>query len=128
MQGYSAKLGAILALGVLCGGCASMGPEIEDWPQLVVHEHYVARPVLLERCKKYAAFGSPPVACAEVNFAAGRCDIWLSAGAAPAAQVLKHERLHCAGHDHEGESTLREALAGWRSRPSLVAQGGEKQN
>ena len=106
MQGYLATLLAI----ALCG-CASMGPAIEDWPELAVHEHHVPRPRLLEHCKKYAAFGSPPVACAEVNFAARRCDIWLNADSPPAAYVLRHERLHCAGHDHEGETTLREALA-----------------
>ena len=106
MQGYLATLLAI----ALCG-CASMGPAIEDWPELAVHEHHVPRPRLLEHCKQYAAFGSPPVACAEVNFAARRCDIWLNADAPPAAYVLRHERLHCAGHDHEGETTLREALA-----------------
>jgi hypothetical protein len=103
-----------LALAALCG-CAAMGPAIEDWPELAVHEHYVPRPRLLERCKKYAAFGSPPLACAEVNFAALRCDIWLNAGSPPAAYVLRHERLHCAGHDHEGEATLREALARYRA-------------
>jgi hypothetical protein len=110
MQGYPAMLLAI----ALCG-CASMGPAIEDWPELAVHEHHVPRPRLLEHCKKYAAFGSPPVACAEVNFAARRCDIWLNADSPPAAYVLRHERLHCAGHDHEGETTLREALARYRA-------------
>ena len=35
----------------------------------------------------------------------------LAVALAPAAYVVRHERLHCAGHDHEGETTLRDALA-----------------
>jgi hypothetical protein len=122
MQGYLSTLLGI-ALGAL-SGCASMGEPIEGWPELAVQEHHVPRPLLLERCKKYAAFGSPVVACAEVDFAARRCDIWLSAESPPAAYVLRHERLHCAGHDHEGESSLRDALALYRSRPSAIAGAG----
>ena len=116
MQGH---LLTLLALAL--SGCASMGPAIEDWPELEVIEHHVPRAQVHERCRKYAAFGSRPLACAEVDFAARRCDIWLSAESPPAAYVLRHERQHCAGHDHEGESSLRDALALHRSRPAALA-------
>jgi hypothetical protein len=111
-------LTGLLAAFVLGGlaGCSAMGPAIEDWPELAVHEHHVPRAEMRKRCAAFAAFGSPPQACAEVNFAQRRCDIWFRADRPPSAYVRAHERLHCAGHDHEGESTLRQALAEWRSR------------
>jgi len=124
MRRTLAALLAAFALGVLAG-CSALGPGIEDWPELAVHEHYVPHPEMRSRCRAFAAFGSPPRACAEVNFAERRCDIWFSADSPPSAYVRAHERLHCAGHDHEGESTLREALDGWRSRLPAVARAGE---
>jgi hypothetical protein len=127
MQRNITALLAVVALGILAG-CSALGPGIEDWPELAVHEHYVPHAEMRSRCAAFAAFGAPPMACAEINFAQRRCDIWFSAALPQSAYVRKHERLHCAGHDHEGESTLREALAGWRSRLSLATQAGEKQN
>ena len=113
MQGNVAKLFAVLAAGFFAG-CAAMGPQIEAWPELAVHEHHVPHAEMRSRCARFSGFGAPPLACAEINFAERRCDIWFSAERPPAEYVRRHERLHCAGHDHENEDTLRTALAEWR--------------
>ena len=115
------KQAAGLALGLLAG-CAGMGPAIEGWPQLTVYEHHVPHAEMRERCARYSAFGSPPLSCAEVSFAERRCDIWFSADFPPSAYVQRHERLHCAGHDHEGDDTLRSALAGHRRAAAVLAR------
>ena len=57
--------------------------------------------------------GSIPFACAEVDLARRRCDIWAIADAEDG--VLEHEREHCAGRDHVGASTLADAMRAWRA-------------
>jgi len=121
MQGNVTGIFAALAAGLLAG-CAAMGPRIEDWPELAVHEHLVPHAELRDRCARYSGFGAPPLACAEIDFAARRCDLWFSADFPPSAHVRRHERLHCAGHDHENDDTLRAALAEWRGRAALIAR------
>jgi len=121
MQGNATRLFAALAASFLAG-CAAMGPRIEGWPVLAVHEHYVPHVEMRERCARFAGFAAPPLACAEINFATLRCDIWFSADFPPSAHMREHERLHCAGHDHENENTLRAALAQWRAGVALAAR------
>jgi len=99
-----------------------MGPRIEGWPNLSVQEHYVPHAEMRSRCARFAGFGAPPLACAEINFAERRCDLWFSADFPPSAYVQKHERMHCAGHDHENDDTLRAALAEWRGQLAVIAE------
>jgi hypothetical protein len=94
------------------GACTSVGHEkVEGWPDLMVIEHYVPHHEMRDRCVKYAAPGLSPEACAEFNLVERRCDIWYSADFPPPQAFIKHERLHCQGYDHEGESNMREFLA-----------------
>lgn len=104
---------AVLA-GAL-GACSAIGHEkVEGWPELRIVEHYVPAEAMLGRCRKYVGFGSLPLACAEFNLAARRCDIWLSEGFAPRA-VLEHERLHCRGYDHVGATNMRDLFARYQA-------------
>src|SRR5262245_43946506 len=107
----------LAALGFL-GGCADMGPRIEGWPELTVHEHYVPHAEMRKRCARYAGLA---ISCAEVRFAEARCDIWFSADRPPSEYVRRHERLHCAGHDHEHVDTLRSALSEYRRQAGPLA-------
>ncbi len=98
-------------LALLAGACAGIGHEkVAGWPALRVFEHYVPGHEIRERCAQYVAYGKTPLACAEFRFEAGRCDIWYSADAPLARRVIEHERAHCQGYDHPGETTLLERL------------------
>lgn len=107
----------ILALA----GCTTIDahrPPPPAWPRLEVFEHRVGAAEMLRRCYRYVSLpmklmGSIPFACAEVNFAARRCDIWAVFDAEEG--VMEHEREHCAGRDHIGDSTLGDALLAWRA-------------
>lgn len=102
---------ALLAAAVLCAGCTTIGHEkVEGWPKLTVVEHYVPHHVMRDRCVKYAPWGASPEACAEFNLETRSCDIWLSADFPPPASFLKHERMHCEGFDHTGETHMRDFL------------------
>lgn len=104
---------ALLVLAL--AGCTTIGHEkIEGWPELTVVEHRVPARDMRERCRKYVGFLQTPLACAEINLATKRCDIWLDAGFAP-AWVVEHEHLHCKGFDHVGSTAMREFLQKWNS-------------
>ena len=123
----------LLFLGVsLLQACTTIDKheQVAGWPQLTVYEHYVPHHVMRDRCVKYTAFGASPEACAEFNLAERRCDLWFSADFPPPKAYIEHERLHCAGYDHVGETNMRDFLGRYlaaqraviaRSRPeSLV--------
>jgi hypothetical protein len=100
--------GLLLAAGTV--GCTTIGHEkVDGWPALRVFEHYVSAEEIYERCRKYVGFGMIPLACAEFNLAAGRCDLWFNAGFAPRFTV-EHERLHCLGYDHPGATNMATVL------------------
>lgn len=90
-----------------------MHERVAGWPELEIHEHRVDGREMLERCRKYVGFGAVPLACAEFNLQARRCDIWLSKSFAPAT-IVEHERLHCRGYDHVGSTGMRDFLARYR--------------
>ena len=64
---------------------------------------------MMQRCRRYAGPGALPLACAEFNLAARRCDIWLSQSFAPRS-LVQHERLHCTGYDHVGSTNMQRFL------------------
>jgi len=113
---------AVLFLGIsLLGACTTIGHEkVEGWPQLTVVEHYVPHHVMRDRCVKYTPWGSSPEACAEFNLAEARCDLWFSADFPPPQAFIEHERMHCAGYDHVGESNMRDFLAGFNARRPIT--------
>jgi hypothetical protein len=82
---------------------------------LQIVEHVVPHDVMKRRCARYVArYGGDPLACAEFNFDEGRCDIWYSAGVGLRANLVRHERLHCAGYDHPGENAMARMLGAWK--------------
>lgn len=85
--------------------------RVEGWPKLEIVEHHVPHAVMRTRCMPYVGFGMSPVACAEFDLVARRCDVWFSADFPPSRSTIEHERLHCEGHDHPGDTTLRDLLA-----------------
>jgi hypothetical protein len=119
---------AVLAIALLVAGCASSGHEIGDqkvagWPRLRVYEHYVPHTEMQARCARYVVrYGARALACAEFDFTAGRCDIWYSADLGPRPELVRHERLHCAGYDHPGEQAMAKMLAAWQRRQSFAAR------
>ena len=114
---------------LLLAGCSTIDTHTappRDWPNLRIVEHRVPHNVMRDRCAKYTAWGSYPEACAEVNFAAMRCDIWFSADFPPLPEWVEHERLHCSGHGHEGEeNTLAVAWTRYKQHAAgaAVARG-----
>jgi hypothetical protein len=111
---------ALLLLLVL-SGCAGIDVHTEppkDWPLLTVHEHRVSFGAVFSRCYKYIPLplkllGSFPLACAEIDFVQKRCDIWMLQSTS--ADTREHELMHCAGHDHVGDATLRDLWSVYRS-------------
>ena len=119
------------ALAAASAACSTVGHEkVADWPELRIYEHRVSAGEMYERCSKYVAFGMLPMACAEFNLATRRCDIWLIEGFAP-RNIVEHERLHCQGHDHVGETALRDFLQRYRAatgatgKSALAAQAAD---
>ncbi len=106
--GGPAALALMSAIAAACTVIA--GDPVIGWPELQTVEHYVPHHEMRERCSRYVGFGMLPEACAEFDFAAGRCDLWFSADFPPAAYVVEHERQHCRGYEHAGEHDLREIL------------------
>ena len=49
---------------------------------------------------QYKLIGSLAMACAEVNFTAGTCDIYHMENTLKS--VMWHEEAHCRGEDHDG--------------------------
>jgi hypothetical protein len=112
-QGFGpALLMSVLALG----GCGTISHEkVEGWPKLTVLEHRVADAEVQARCARYVHFGLTPVACAEFDFARGACHIWYSADRPATLEVILHERLHCRGYDHPGDTAMRTSLERYRA-------------
>lgn len=112
-------IGVRVAALVLLAGCSTIDQHTEppaDWPDLMPIEHRVSPGEVLTRCYRYVSWplrllGSVPFGCAELNFTDHTCTVWYPDDAA-GEHVRRHELLHCAGYDHPGESTLRDA---WRA-------------
>lgn len=114
MKRWTQPLGiaAVALMSVLVTGCTTIGAErVAGWPQLEVFEHYVPHKEMRDRCGRYVSAGSSPEACAEFDFAAGRCDLWFSSDFPPARYVIEHERQHCLGYEHVGEHDLGNILS-----------------
>jgi hypothetical protein len=112
---------ALAILAALIAGCSTMDHErVEGWPELQIVEHYVPAEEMRARCRKYVGLGSVPLACAEFNLVARRCDIWLSRSFAPRG-IVEHERLHCRGYDHVGATNMRDFLARYQAAAGASA-------
>ena len=115
---------ALATLFLFLPACAVIDHKrIEGWPELEIVEHRVPAEEMVSRCQKYTGAASVPIACAEFNLRARRCDIWLSESFAPRA-VVEHERLHCAGYDHVGSTNMQRFLEAHLAEVRTAAAGG----
>jgi hypothetical protein len=94
-------------------------PPPEDFPSLKVAVNYVPHHQMRDICSKYVPAFMSPDACMEWDFNAKTCTIWLSKDFPPHSSVVEHEKLHCKGYDHIGDSTLRDA---WTTYKKLQNQ------
>lgn len=80
-----------------------------DWPKLREIVYDVPAVKLREYCKGTPTVGPSLVACTGYNFLEGWCAIFLVEAHPNRAALLAHERAHCAGYDHPGETFTRDA-------------------
>ena len=121
--GCMKRYAVILAvLSQLLGACTIIGHEkVEGWPKLTVIEHYVPHHEMRDRCVPYTPWGSAPEACAEFNLAERTCNLYFSADFPPPAFFVKHERMHCDGYDHVGETQMRDFLQAYLAQQPRTA-------
>lgn len=115
-RGMLAIVALVVAVVILTGCAVNAHERVEGWPALEPVQHYVAHNEMRNRCMLYMRLGQSPEACAEFNFSAARCDIWLSADFPPSSYVVAHERQHCAGWDHVGSTSMKNILATYRGK------------
>ena len=106
----------VLSTTLLTSACTTIDqhklPD-QDFPTLRIIEHHVDGGKVIDACYKYVPLGwkllgAVPEGCAEVDFEANTCTIWVR-GDYPSKRVLEHERLHCKGYDHPGDDTINKA-------------------
>lgn len=101
----------VLLLAACAAYIDSSRPPPADWPQLQEIVVPATRAEVRRRCPDAARYH--PAGCALVYFAQRQCVI-LDAGA-----DLTHERMHCRGYDHYGESAVRDAWERYKARNGL---------
>jgi hypothetical protein len=84
-----------------------------DWPKVIVVENQVSVGVLYQQCWKYVPewmkwLGAIVEGCAEIDFKKNVCTIWVRGDGFANEEILTHERKHCQGYDHIGDSILRD--------------------
>lgn len=96
---------------LLLAGCASTidasKPPPDDWPQLEV-VYYKASPKIFDAVCRTVFLGHT-FSCAEVNFEQKKCTILVREGQTLTSDTDRHERDHCRGLDHPGDTTMRDA-------------------
>ena len=112
---------SMVLMAMALAACSVIGHEkVAGWPALEVVEHHVPNAEMRTRCAKYVGFGMSPDACAEFDFVRKRCDLWFSADFPPPKAFIEHERMHCQGYDHVGETNMRDFLAGYNARRAIT--------
>ena len=113
---------ALIAL-LLTGACATIDQheKVAGWPELRLVEHYVPDATMRQRCAKYVPFGLFPESCAEFYFDRGECHVWYSREFPPQPYVKEHERLHCQGYAHVGDTSMRDILARYQAQQRAAA-------
>ena len=115
---------AAIAAALALQGCSLMpitvmsDKPVAGWPKLKVIEHIVPAAQMRDACVKYTAIGSSPMACAEFNLFRRECHIWVAADF-PSQHLIDHERGHCEGRPHVGDSSreqMEALVAFWRSK------------
>ncbi len=90
-----------------------------DWPTLEVKLQQSPQQQFDVICgKSPLPFVVHRISCAQVDFSQGKCWILVRAGETLEPYWEEHERQHCAGYDHHGESTLRDSWAKYKASRS----------
>lgn len=100
---------------LLLAGCATANidahrPPPSDWPALREQVVKASREEVRQRCIGASRTSYEPAGCALVYFSKGECII-LDAGV-----DMDHERMHCRGYDHPGDSSFRDAWERYKAR------------
>lgn len=106
----------VMLFALAVSGCAVVRGSSDrpaDFPVLRTTAHFVSTVEMRDRCAEFAPPGTLVEACAAWNFIAGTCDIWIARDFV-SWSVIAHELQHCAGVDHVGETTLRDAWRNWK--------------
>lgn len=108
---------AVLAC-LLVAACATLIDEHKPapigWPQdIQIRDNVVSVWEVQKRCYHavplgWKLLGGFAMACGEVNFVNNTCDIWRVYDASP--ELIEHERQHCMGKSHPGETWAEDAL------------------
>lgn len=115
----------VLALAIMLSGCATFIDQHKeppaDWPLLKVTEHRLDMWPLIKQCYPSVSLmmkllGGFANACAWINLQEMTCDIYVHTAATESDPTLIHEREHCQGRDHFGDSTLADLWANWKAR------------
>lgn len=116
----------------LLAGCAGFAPIPEsgfdrsitpigaaeppaDWPKLVIQHVRIPFDDMISVCAKaWKNPSAPGRACALIVFKSSTCYIVDSIEFPMSPYVRRHEEQHCGGHDHAGETTIRDAWEKWK--------------
>jgi hypothetical protein len=86
----------------------------DDWPKLDERITYADLETTRRFCNAPKLFKEKIISCAVMSFEYGLCMIYVRPGDEDA---LKHERAHCAGFNHVGETgKTAEAWEKWKSK------------
>jgi hypothetical protein len=88
--------------------------RVPDWPELKVIEHHVVEAEMRDQCVRFAPPLTTAAGCTIFDFDRREAHIYVSKDF-PNASVLRHERLHAAGHDHVGSDHLHRAWVAWKA-------------
>jgi hypothetical protein len=107
----------IFLVAILLCGCTTLRPldlsitPPDDWPVKDVQIQYLEPGTVPPMCAQYANHTN---SCAVVNFRTGVCYIYLTT---KSPEVLEHERGHCNGYDHVGDTNRsRKAWEQWKAK------------
>jgi hypothetical protein len=109
----------LLSVVLLCG-CATKlvdidysNPPPDDWPKLEERVTYGTVEEVQDWCLMPAAVRKNAFNCALLYFQHGVCMIYLTHR--PIQGALEHERAHCRGYDHIGDTNRsRNAWEQWK--------------
>lgn len=88
--------------------------RVPGWPELKIVEHHVSEAGLREQCARFAPPLTTPAACTQFHFALREAHIYVSKDF-PSPRFLAHERLHAAGYDHPGSTSMAGLWRDWQA-------------
>ena len=109
-----AMITALVLLTIWIAACSTIDVtnKVEGWPVLQTTVHVIDQKLVRDHCQKYVHGFDIAFACAEWDFDANTCDIYLPIG--HGEYMKEHELAHCDGYDHPGSTYMREDLEKWK--------------